>query len=243
MGVEIHCDALVGKVVSPTFEGLPTPDERTAWLQHQVLTSADLPDDLSSFDRKSLTDSVVTVAATWAGLRDNDPDLVDFAAALNEAALLLGVVSAEVDSSARDWLADGPVQDVLLQALIGARSEERSEDWLTWLRRRHTLSAANLLLGALTSWGSGVDADELTVDLDPEDDTAFFISEQSPGGTGQIEALTRGVVENPDNIGMALRDALRPSDMELMDAELRAFLGTTNADRGCCSADVGGLVA
>jgi len=85
-------------------------------------------------------------------------------------------------------------------------------------------------LGALTSWGSGVDADELTVDLDPEDDTAFFISEQSPGGTGQIEALTRGVVENPDNIGMALRDALRPSDMELMDAELRAFLGTTNAD-------------
>jgi len=230
MGVEIHCDALVGKVVSPAFEGPATPEERTAWLQHQVLTTADLPDDLSSFDRNSLTDSVVTVAATWAGARDNHPDLVAFAAALNEAALLLGVVSAGVDSSARDWLADGQVQDVLLQALIGARSEGRSEDWLTWLRRRHTLSAANLLLGSLTSWGSGVDADELTVDLDPEEDTAFFISEQSPGGTGQIETLTRGVVENPDNLGMALRDALRPSDMELMDAELRAFLGTTNAD-------------
>lgn len=230
LGVEIHCDALVGKVASPTFDQVPSPDERTAWLRHQVLTTSELPDDMTSFDRGSLAEALVAVAATWGGMREGHHDPESFAHALRETALLLGLTTIANPSSLSDWLEDADVQTALLQQLMGACALERSESWLKWMRRRYTLSAANLLLSSLTGWGSGVDADELTVDLDPDDDTAFVISEQSPGGTGQVEALTRGVVENPDNLGLALRDALHPSDLELMDAELRAFLRTNNPD-------------
>ena len=51
MGVEIHCDALIGQVATPDFSTAPQPDERSAWLQHQVLTTTDLPGEMSSFDR------------------------------------------------------------------------------------------------------------------------------------------------------------------------------------------------
>ncbi|MET3962801.1 hypothetical protein ABIE44_002735 [Marmoricola sp. OAE513] len=226
LGVEIHCDALIGQVAVPTFNDPPSPDERSAWMEHQVLTSDAFPADMTSFDRSAVAEVLRAVAVTWAGARQDSPDRVAFARELIATSELLGVTREDVDSSAADWLMDGVVQALLLDVLVEARSDVRSEHWLAWLRRRHTLSAANLLLSSLTSWGSGVDADELTVDLHPEDESRFVISEQSPGGTGQIEALSRAMAENPDNLGMALRDAIRPSDMELMDIELRSLLST-----------------
>lgn len=230
MGVEIHCDALIGQAATPAFEGSPQPNERSAWLQHQVLTTSRLPLDVSSFDRESLSECLLAVAATWPEARAGVVDLTAFSSAMNDRAELLGMIKPGSASTVAGWLADSAVQRVLLEILVDARGEQRSESWLIWLRRRHTLSAANLLLLSLTSWGSGVDADELTVDLHPNDNSRFVISEQSPGGTGQIEALARSIVANPDNLGMALREAIRPSDMEMMDTEIRAFLATRDND-------------
>lgn len=230
LGVEIHCDALIGQIVVPEFAGAPSADERAAWMEHQILTSEAFPADMTSFDRGAVAEVLRAVAVTWVGARQHPPDEKAFTRELIATSELLGVTRATVDSAAADWLHDAPVQRLLLDLLIAARAEVRSEPWLAWLRRRHTLSAANLLLTSLTSWGSGVDADELTVDLHPENDSRFVISEQSPGGTGQIEALSRAMAENPDNLGMALRDAIRPSDMELMDIELRSLLTTPDND-------------
>lgn len=230
LGVEIHCDALIGQVVVPGFAEAPSADERAAWLEHQILTDDAFPADMTSFDRGAIAEVLRGVAVTWAGAQQEPPDEAAFARALITTSDLLGVTRENVDSPAADWLHDPSVQRLMLDVLVAARADERSEPWLAWLRRRHTLSAANLLLTSLTSWGSGVDADELTVDLHPEDDSRFVISEQSPGGTGQIEALARAIAENPDNLGMALRDAIRPSDMELMDIELRSFLATPDND-------------
>ena len=195
MGVEIHCDALIGQAPRRILES-PPAERTSAWLQHQVLTTTDLPGEMSSFDRASLSESVLAVAATWPGARDQEPDEVAFGSVLSRCAELLGLRKRRTDSS-RGWLANSTVREVLLDAFLGARSVDRSDEWLHWLRRRHTLSAANLLLAALTSWGSGVDADEFTVDLHPADDTRFVISEQSPGGTGQIESLARSVRRTP----------------------------------------------
>ena len=230
LGVEIHCDALIGRVMVPRFAESPSTDERAAWLEDQVLTGDEFPADMTSFDRGALAEVVRTVAVTWAGAQQDPPDEAAFARALITTSDLLGVTRENVDSTASDWLRDASVQRLMRDALLAAQADERSKPWLDWLRRRHTLTAANLLLTSLTSWGSGVDADELTVDLHPEDDTRFVISEQSPGGTGQIEALARAVAENPDNLGMALRDAIRPSDMELMDIQLRSLLATPDKD-------------
>ncbi len=230
LGVEIHCDALVGQVVVPSFADPPSADERAAWMEHQVLTGEGYPADLTSLDRRAIAEVLRSVAVAWEGAKQDPPDEGAFATSLISTADLLGVTRQNVASSASDWLRDASVQRLVLDALVAARGAKRSKPWLDWLRRRHTLSAANLLLMALTSWGSGVDADELTVDLHPEDDSRFVIAEQSPGGTGQVEALTRAVAENPDNLGMALRDAIRPSDMELMDRELRSLLATPDSD-------------
>jgi hypothetical protein len=232
LGVEIHCDSLIGATTPPEFSEPPGPDERSAWLKHLVATSTAMPENMSSFDRTNLSDVLLTVAATWPGARAGDIDRGDFANALHSTAGLLGMLRTGGSDSLRAWLDDSDILDMLRRALVNAGAAGRSADWLTWLRRRHTLSAANVLLASLTSWGTGIDADELTVALDPEDDGTFYISEQSPGGTGQIETLTRTMAENPDHLGMALQDALRPSDMELMDAELRAFLAITDAEVG-----------
>jgi hypothetical protein len=231
LGVEIHCDALIGQVLVPEFAaGAPSSDERAAWMEHHVLTNETFPADMTSFDRGAVAEVLRAVAVTWAGARQDPPDETAFASELITTSELLGVTRENVDSTAADWLRDASVQRLLLDLLVAARADVRSEPWLSWLQRRHTLSAANLLLSSLTSWGSGVDADELTVDLHPQDDNRFVISEQSPGGTGQIEALSRAVAENPDNLGMALRDAIRPFDMELMDIELRSLLATPDND-------------
>ncbi|GAA1546983.1 protein DpdJ [Kribbella lupini] len=230
LGVEIHCDALIGHVLVPGFTGAPSADERAAWMEHQIMTGDAFPADMISFDRSAIAEVLRTVAVTWAGVRQDPPDQVAFARELITTSELLGVTRENVDSAAADWLQDASVQRLLLDLLVAARAAERSESWLAWLRRRYTLSAANLLLTSLTSWGSGVDADELTVDLHPDDESRFVISEQSPGGTGQIEALSRAVAENPDNLGMTLRDAIRPSELEMMDTELRSLLAAADND-------------
>jgi hypothetical protein len=230
LGVEMHCDALIGQVVVPAFAEPPSADERSAWLEHRILTGSDFPADMTSFDRGAIAEVLRTVAVTWAGAQQDLASEADFARELIRTSDLLGVSRENVDSSAADWLHDPSVQRLLLEELLAARADRRFDPWQAWLRRRHCLSAANLLLMSLTSWDSGVDADELTVDLHPEDDSRFVISEQSPGGTGQIEALARAVAENPDNLGMALRDAIRPSDMELMDIELRSLLATSESE-------------
>lgn len=223
LGVEIHCDVLIGRTAPPVFVDPPGPDERSAWLRHLVLTSPAMPKSVSSFGRTNLAEVLLTVAATWPEVRDN-VGRAEFANALRAAAGLLGMLNDDGNDKMTALLADTEIVEVLRQAVIVAGAPDRSADWLTWLRRRHTLSAANVLLASLTSWGTAVDVDELTVDLDPLDDGTFYISEQSPGGTGQIEALTRTMAKNPDRLGMSLQDALRPSDMELLDSELRGFL-------------------
>ena len=206
-----------------------------AWLEQQVLTGVGIP-ERPLFDRSALAE----VLATWRGLglAPTGP-VVGRVRGGSETPDRLGSLVEDADTLSV-WLQEPAIQAVLLRR-SWRREGRRARALEMWLRRRHTLSAANLLLTSLTSWGSGVDADELTVDLDPDDDSVFDISEQSPG-TGQIEALTRTVVENPDTLGMALLDAIRPSDLELMDVELRAVLGDLAGD-AARDPGTGGLVA
>ena len=66
VGVDVHCDALAGVAQIPDVIAAPTPAERSSRLRHRLLVEADLPVELSSFDRESLSE-VVLLAVTRYG--------------------------------------------------------------------------------------------------------------------------------------------------------------------------------
>jgi hypothetical protein len=55
-------------------------------------------------------------------------------------------------------------------------------------------------------------------------DDTYWITEPSPGGTGQIEAFYTTLAEQPEAFTRALEDALRVSAAETMDGELQDLL-------------------
>ena len=75
LGVEIHADAIQGRVVLPQFENSPTPSERSDWLRELIVTDVELPEGMSVFDRDSMADSADAFAAMW-DWTSGDPDVV-----------------------------------------------------------------------------------------------------------------------------------------------------------------------
>jgi len=122
------------------------------------------------------------------------------------------------------WCNDPQVLTAVRVGVDEVTSEERSAAWSSWWRKRYTLSVAHLVLAALSTLCPGVNADELMVDLAPEEDTRFWLSEPSPGGTGQVETFLRALAQEPDAFTRALEDALTPSATETMDEELTLLL-------------------
>ena len=127
------------------------------------------------------------------------------------------------------------------RALDEVRELARSARWISWWRRRYTLTAANALLGALGRLTHGLDSDALILDLDPDDETLAWITETGPGGVGAVEACLRAMSELPQLLSYALASALMPTDVETMDAEMVAVIslgrprrapGRRRGDRG-----------
>ncbi|MER5265093.1 protein DpdJ [Actinosynnema sp. NPDC002837] len=231
LGVEVQCDALEGVVNLPETTAEPTPQERAHRLRHIVEAEAALPDDMSDFQRTSLVEVVLLVLA---GCRFGDTapfDGPDIGHNLTEAAGVLGLLGDDRDHAGAvadtvwpDWFAHPAVITAVRGAVREISAGERSPAWRSWWQRRYSLSAANLLLSALAAQCPGVDPDQLMIDLVPGREDTFWISEPSPGGTGQVETFVRALVQQPEDVGRALEDALNPSAAETMDQELSLLL-------------------
>lgn len=219
LGVEIHADAIQGHVVLPPFDSPPTPSERSDWLRELIVDDNGLPDSMSVFDRDAMADSAGGFAAMW-DWSSGEPDVRQFADGMQRAATRLGVFDPNNPGTFSAWIGDTDVLEAVLGYLLAAREGERSTEWLDSLRRRFTVSAAETLLAALAD----VDADDLVIDLDPDQAGTFYISEQSPGGTGHIESLTIALLEEPERLPVAIADVLRPDDMEMLDEQLRSVI-------------------
>lgn len=219
LGVEIHADALRGRVVLPVFDDPPTPRERSEWLRELIVGDAELPDEMSVFDRDSMADSVCAFAAMW-DWSVGEPDGRQFADGIHRAAVCLDVFDPVNGGSFSTWLGDAGVLEAVRGHLVAARASGRTTEWLASLSRRFTVSAAEVLLAAL----SRVDVDDLAIDLDADNPGMFYISEQSPGGTGHIEALAIDLIEEPERLPVAIEDVLRPDDMETLDTQLRSVI-------------------
>ncbi|WP_158581370.1 protein DpdJ [Actinomadura spongiicola] len=230
LGVEHHCDALEGVVRLPDHVEPPGSEERSQRLRHVLEVEATLPATMSSFDRETLVE-VVLLAVTTTKLEEESPRWeTELAGAMREAATTLGLLTEDAQHEGRasrswtDWFEDPDVLSAVREALAEAEHKVRSDAWTSWWRGRHTLSAAHLVLAALSALCPGVDAEELLVDLAPGDEGRFWISEPTPGGTGQIEAFVRVLVQEPEACTRALEDALYPSSIETVDHELTTLL-------------------
>ncbi|WDZ84709.1 protein DpdJ [Micromonospora cathayae] len=229
LGVDVHADALQGRTRMPDRLPAITGLERAQRLRQVLTAEASLPETMSDLDRTTLAGCVLLGVAragmygagplTGPGLRDH----------LDMARADLGVGSREStgDGEVEDW--EGWLRDLGLLAAVEAAINEvtardRSPAWIAWWRHRYTLSSAQLTLAALGAMCPGLDIEELMVDLDPSEDDVFWLSERSPGGTGQVEAFHLAATTDPDSFGRALEDALRPSETETMDAELVTLL-------------------
>jgi hypothetical protein len=233
LGVELHADALRGHVVVPSFHDKPSVTERTEWMRELIDNDPGLPEAVSVFDRSGLGDSAEVFAAMWEWSA-GDPNSSQFGDGMKRAATVLGLLDSVNSAAFSTWIRDPDVLDSVRCHLLASRQHERSVEWLVWIKRRFTLSAALTLLDALVAGNGHVDADDLLIDLDPQEIGAFYISEQSPGGTGQIEALAVDLIEEPERLPMALTDVLRPTELELLDGQLRAVIDS--ADSGVMEA-------
>lgn len=223
LGIEIFVDAFIGKVHVPELTEGPSPSERTEWMRHLVQAEEGFPDAMSAFDRTSLADAAESFATKW-DWATGDPDLQAFAQALYQEATILGLIEPVNPNSLANWLSDTDILETVRGHLVGARAFDRSTEWVEWLEKRFTLAAAQTLVAALVQGNGDIDSDDLLVDLDPQDRTTFYISEQSPGGTGQIEALTINLINSPERFSAAFEDALRPTDAERLDSQLRGLI-------------------
>lgn len=240
-GVDMYGDGVQGLIVVPDHLGPPTPVERVQRLQHLLIYASDLPDEMSDLDRTALAD-VVVLAVAEAALRGSDTESgPNLTARLREAEAVLGNRRDNGKDADSEGSADGHDGDeateepdswlddpVVVAAVDAARHEiladDRTADWVTWWRRRYVLTVAYVVLAALAELCPGVNADEILVDLDPDQNGMFWLSERSPGGTGQIEAFHRVLAADPEAITRALEDAMRPTAAETVDAELSALL-------------------
>jgi uncharacterized protein YukE len=148
----------------------------------------------------------------------------------------VGEDAADEDSFIDDeWLESPEVTSMVRRVLDGVREPARSANWISWWRRRYTVTAANALLGALNRLAHGLDADALILDLDPDDETLAWITETGPGGIGAVESCLRAVLESPELLSYALASALMPTEVETMDAEMAAAIsvGRGSARHAC----------
>ena len=223
LGVEVYVDAIRGRVNLPIFDDDITALERTDWLWESIYRSSQLPVDVSTFDRQALADCAELFSASWDWTA-GEPNAAQFRADFIRAAERLELHDPANPGTLSDWLNDADAVEALLGCLLSSRESTRSEQWIESLNRRFTQSAAETLLAALRS----ADAEDLVIDLDPDTPGQFFITEQSPGGTGHIESLTMKMIEESEKLAMAIADVLRPSDMELLDEQLRRVIGATD---------------
>jgi hypothetical protein len=251
IGAEMMVDGFAVHVNVPQPDYPPTAAEKTDWLRWRLLHDESIPREINRFARETLAEASQVV---WARLdlaeavqqRLSDREL---ASELKDAAFLLGRLRRDKHSQGRnlrsdengedlgteeislvdaEWLESPDVTSRVRAALNDVLGSVRSSRWVSWWRRRYTLTAASALLRAVSSLAHGLDEEALILDLDQDDDALAWITETGPGGIGAVESCLRAVLESPELLTYSLAGALTPTDLEMMDSEMVAFVSVDN---------------
>ncbi|MBX7133590.1 MAG: DEAD/DEAH box helicase [Fimbriimonadaceae bacterium] len=242
IGQEVMVDGLEVHVSVPLPEVEPSAAERTAWLDWYIAHSDLLPRRVDRFARQILAwaTQVVWSRATLGEFQIETLSDEALAQELERAAFLFGQArnggnpgeafgSQDGDDGSAAARDEGvayseEVAQFVRGAILLAQADSRTEDWLTWYKRRYTLTAATVLLRSMSSLARGVDNDSLVVDLDADDDCLAWITETGPGGIGAIESCMRAIREAPHLVSYSLATTLAPTDLETMDHDMVAVI-------------------
>ena len=129
LGVEIHADALHGRVALPSFDASPTPAERTEWMRELVESDPGFPDEMSTFDRSGLADAAEAFAAAW-DWSAGPPDDRQFADEMRRVGTVLGLIDPANPGTLSGWIGDADVLRSVLSHVIASRTSQRSDEWL-----------------------------------------------------------------------------------------------------------------
>jgi len=114
-------------------------------------------------------------------------------------------------------------------------------DWEPWLRARFSSTLASAILHAAQSLCPRMDPGALLIDLGPEvslpsdemgpNGAELWLTEATIGGGGFVEEFLTRYAEDPRRFFRLLDDALAPSDLELVGADLERLLEFATFDR------------
>lgn len=111
-------------------------------------------------------------------------------------------------------------------------------EWLECARDRFLATAGNGVLSALISLCPEFPEDELILDLDYQvapdstrEEGEIWISESTVGGAGFLERALAKVSEDPRRFFRLFETALRPTDVEIIDEQIRFFLEVSRQEQ------------
>jgi hypothetical protein len=238
LGVEMDVDGLCLTLTLPGTFPAPSLQERGDRLRWLLMDNPDLPAGLSWFDRAPL---VSALQLALADLRQPDPGQSlaglsdqELSDRLIDALERVDVVRAQDgqqppnNPAVLDCIADTIVLREVRAAAL-ATGADRDAAWRSWLRMRFAATVGAMFVDALATACPQIDSSQLAMDIDPNgvSDSAhaeIWLTEMTPGGTGQIEHLQATLAGEPGRFARILEASAVPGDIEELDRSLRSFI-------------------
>lgn len=244
LGVDFDADAMALEVKLPEELPQPTPVERTDRFEDLFHAHPDFQ-SVSVFTRMTLLDAVLVVLvkgdATTAPFTDlSDQEMRQRLVEALEALGQSGVADQDA-VEAGDTDAPSEVEAFIssdaavasIRSVAAVLTQDRDPEWDAWTRRRLAATVAALFIEAAIRLCPGVDADELMVDIGatPTQSSTIdvWISEMTPGGNGYLEQIHEAIATEPAKLLRLLDRMLEPSDVEVLDSQLRALLADVSS--------------
>lgn len=132
----------------------------------------------------------------------------------------------------RDALADMATREALVTLAKLFLVSPVDVSWDDWLRRVQMQTFAAALVDAIQQACPQIDPDDLMVDTDPgptelgeiRQNDQLWITEANPGGNGLIEQVVEAIATRPDHFYRRIEAALRPSEFEQIDLQMRDYV-------------------
>jgi hypothetical protein len=238
LGLEIDADGLCLIVTLPRTFPEPSPQERSDRMRWLLTDNPDLPTGMSWYDRAPM---VPALQLALADLQQPDPGLAlagvsdnDLVTRLTDALERVNVVRDQDgqqppnDPAVRDWLVDDSVLKAVRAAAL-VTGAGRDAAWHGWLRTRFAATVGSVFVDALATACPEIDTSQLALDIEPNgtsDPTRaeIWLTEMTPGGTGQIEHLQTTLAQEPGRFTRILEASAFPGDIEELDPSLRSFI-------------------
>ena len=245
LGIEFDADAICIELSVPVATGDPETAERTLRLIESIEEDTELQ-SVHWAVRRSLAAAALLLVVESAPARDfaRSTD-VELTHGLRNAVYRLGLSDQRLDDAGRPVVEAGTelaeiysmVEDAQILARLRAavdlaKALTRDDAWQAWHRRRVASAFASAFVDAASQLVASFDPSDIAVDIvsDQDGGVKVWISEEGPGGNGQIEALRSVTNESSSIFWNLVRNATAPSDLVQLDEELCALIN--GADSG-----------